>query len=151
MAVWDPFRELEALQRQIDRAFAGAGLDPPRTGRLAFLPGRGARQYPLVNLHDDGQNLYVEALAPGVEPDQLEVTVVGSTLTIAGQKPGGTDVAPERLHRNERAAGRFVRTVDLPAQVEADQVGAQYSHGLLLLTLPRAESAKPRRVTVQAS
>jgi HSP20 family protein len=151
MATLDPFRELEALRREVDRAFASAGLGPFRTGRLAFLPGRGARQYPLVNLHDDGENVYVEALAPGVRPDKFEVTVVGSTLTIAGEKPGSTDVAPERMHRTERAAGRFMRTVELPTQVEPDQVSAQYKHGLLLLTLPRAESARPRRVTVQAS
>ena len=151
MAALDPFRELEALRREIDRAFTSAGLGPFRAGGLAFLPGRGARQYPLVNLHDDGQNFYIEALAPGVEPDKLEVTVVGNTLTIAGQKPGPADLAPERIHRSERAAGRFVRTVELPTAVEPEQVSAEYKHGLLLLTLPRAESAKPRRVTVQAS
>ncbi len=151
MAVWDPFRELEVLRREIDRAFEGAGLAPSRTSRLAFLPGRAARQYPLVNLHDDGQNFYVEALAPGVAPDKFEVTVVGNTLTLAGQKLGLTDVAPEQLHRSERAAGRFMRTVELPTEVDPNQVSAQYRHGLLLLTLPRAESAKPRRVAVQAS
>lgn len=151
MAEWDPFRELEALRREIDRAFESVGLGPSRTSRLAFLPGRAARQYPLVNLHDDGQSFYVEALAPGVTPDRFEVTVVGNTLTIAGEKAGPPDVAPERLHRSERAAGRFMRTVELPAEVDPSKVSAQYRHGLLLLTLPRAEAAKPRRVTVQAS
>ena len=151
MGVWDPLRELETLRREIDRALTGAGVSPVTAGRLAFLPGRGARQYPLVNIHDDGQNTYVEALAPGVEPDKLEVTVVGNTLSIAGQKPGSAEVAAERVHRSERAAGRFVRTVELPAQADAQKVSAEYKNGLLLLTLPRAESAKPRRVTVQAT
>ncbi len=130
MAVWDPFSEFEALRREIDRA---------------------SRQYPLVNLHDDGTNLYVEALAPGVEPDKFEVTAVGNTLTIAGEKPGLKDVPQERLHRSERAAGRFVRTVELPADIDPDKIHAQYRHGLLLLTLPRAESARPRRIAVQAN
>ncbi len=151
MAVWDPFREFEELRREIDRAFEQVGLGPLPRWRLAFLPGRAARQYPLVNLHDDGTNLYVEALAPGVEPNRFEVTVVGTTLTIAGEKPGLKDVAPERIHRSERAAGRFVRTVELPVEVDPNGVSAQYRYGLLLLTLPRSESARPRRIAVQES
>jgi HSP20 family protein len=151
MAVWDPFREFEALRREIDRAFEQVGLGPFPRWRLAFLPGRAARQYPSVNLHDDGTNLYVEALAPGVEPGKFEVTVVGNTLTIAGEKVGLSNVPPERIHRSERAAGRFIRTVELPVEVDPNKVSAQYRNGLLLLTLPRAEAARPRRITVQAS
>lgn len=151
MAVWDPFREFEELRREIDRAFEQVGLGPLPRWRLAFLPGRAARQYPLVNVHDDGTNLYVEALAPGVEPSRFEVTVVGTTLTIAGEKPGLGDVAPERIHRSERAAGRFVRTVELPVEVDSNSVSAQYRNGLLLLTLPRSEAARPRRIAVQES
>jgi HSP20 family protein len=151
MTVWDPFREFDVLRREIDRAFQQAGLGALPRGRLAFLPGRAAREYPLVNLHDDGTNLYVEALAPGVEPDKFEVTAVGNTLTIAGEKPGLSGVAPERVHRSERAAGRFVRTVELPAPVEAGEITAQYQHGLLRLTLPRAQAARPRRISVQSA
>ena len=151
MAVSDPFREIEAFRREIDRVFGEIGLSPSgRPASLAFLPGRAARQYPLVNLHDDSDRFYVEALAPGVEPDKLEVTVVGNTLTLAGEKRGLAGVAPERIHRSERAAGRFVRTVELPAEVDASKVSAEYKQGLLLVTLPRAESARPRRVSVRA-
>ena len=148
MAVWDPFVELERLRQEFDRAASrsGSGRSP---GRFAFLPGRAARQYPLVNVADDGENFYVEALAPGVDPDQLEITVVQNRLTIAGEKRGAGDVAPERVHRVERAAGRFLRTVDLPVEVEADRVEAQYKNGLLKLTLPRAAASRPRRVTIQ--
>ena len=147
MAVWDPFGEFERLRQELDRAAGRFGVRSPR---LAFLPGRAARQYPLVNLYDDGTNFQLEALAPGVDPAALEVTVVQNRLTLSGEKRSAGDVAPERLHRVERAAGRFVRTIDLPAEVEADRVEAQYRNGLLTLTLPRAETAKPRRVTVQA-
>ena len=152
MAMWDPFGELDELRREIDRAFGDAGLRPPgRRRRQAFLPGRAARQYPLVNIYDDGSSFYVEALAPGLDPEQLEVTALAKTLTIAGEKPGLTGVSPERVHRSERAAGRFVRSVELPHEVDPDQVKAEYKNGLLLLTLPRAEAARPRRVTIQAS
>ena len=150
MPVWDPFREFEELRREIDRAFeqAGVGLFP--RWRLAFLPGRAARLYPLVNLSDDGETVTVEALAPGVDPEKFEVTVVGSTLTIGGEKVGLGDVPPERLHRSERAAGRFVRTLELPAEVDPAKVTAHYRNGVLLLTLPRAETVRPRRIAVQA-
>jgi HSP20 family protein len=148
MAVWDPFSEFDRLRQELERAAGRMGGRRPGQ-RLAFLPGRAARQYPLVNVHDDGENFYVEALAPGVDPGQLEITVVQNRVTISGEKRGPGDVPPERVHRVERAAGRFVRTVDLPVEVEADKVEAEYKNGLLKLTLPRAAATKPRRVTVQ--
>ena len=80
----------------------------------------------------------------------MQLSFSWNRLTLSGEKRSAGDVAPERLHRVERAAGRFVRTIDLPAEVDADRVEAQYRNGLLTLTLPRAETAKPRRVTVQA-
>jgi HSP20 family protein len=141
---------LERLRREIEQTF-GAEASAGRASRKAFLPGRAARQYPLVNLYDDGETFTVEALAPGVDPAQLDVTVVQNTLRIAGDKPGPVGVPPERIHRSERAAGRFVRTFELPTEVDADRVNAQYRNGLLLVSVPRAESARPRRVTVQAS
>ena len=150
MGMWDPFREAEALRRELDRALSEARGGSPGRTRQAFLPGRGARQYPLVNVSDDGERYYVEALAPGADPARLEVTVVRNTLTIAGEKVAPAGVPQERFHRSERAAGRFVRSVELPVEVEPSKVEAQYRNGLLLLTLPRAEATRPRQVTVQA-
>ena len=156
MAGADPFLALERVRRDLERAFGDVGDEAPagppagRAWRRAFLPGRAARLYPLVNLYDDGEAFTVEALAPGVDPAGLDVTVAGSTLTIAGEKPGPAGVPPERVHRSERAAGRFVRTVELPTEVDPDGVRARYRNGLLLVTVPRAASARPRRVAVQA-
>ncbi len=143
----DPFSALEALRREIELASVGARGRAPRQ---AFLPGRGARQYPLVNVYDDGERFVVEALAPGVDPTKLDVTIVRNTLTISGEKTRSAEVADERVHRTERAAGRFLRTVDLPAEVESGQVSAEYKNGLLVLTMPRAEAAQPRRVSIKA-
>jgi HSP20 family protein len=149
MAAWDPVSEMEALRREIDRAFNGYGGSRwARPGRVAFLPGLGARQYPLVNLHEDDANLYVEALAPGVDPKSLELSVVGSTLTVKGEKPGMAQVAAEAYHRNERAAGRFIRNIELPTEVSRDAVKADYRNGLLLITLPKSEAAKPRQIPI---
>lgn len=147
---FNPMRDFDALRREIERTFERAGTGTTPRWRYAFLPGRGARQYPLVNLYDDGENVYVEALAPGVQPDDFEITVVKNSLTIGGEKPGLRDIPQERIHRTERAAGRFMRSVELPTEVDPDKINAEYRKGLLMLTLPRAESARPRRVQVQA-
>jgi HSP20 family protein len=149
MAMWDPFAEMEALRREIDRAFNGYGAGRwPRASRVAFLPGLGARQYPLVNLHEDQENVYVEALAPGVDPKSLELAVVGDTLTIKGEKAGLAQVAAEAYHRSERAAGRFVRNIELSFAVNREAVKADYRNGLLLITLPKSEAAKPRQIPI---
>lgn len=149
MALQDAFAELESLRREIDRAFNGHGGSRwVRPGGVAFLPGLGARQYPLVNIHEDDANLYVEALAPGVDPKSLELSVVGSTLTVKGEKPGLAQVAAEAYHRNERAAGRFIRNIELPAEMSRDAVKADYRNGLLLITLPKSEAAKPRQIPI---
>jgi HSP20 family protein len=149
MSVWDPFSELDRIRRELERTSQELGVRPGGA-RPAFLPGRAACQYPVVNVYDDAENIYVEALAPGIDPNQMEITFDRNTLTIAGEKIGVAAVAPERVHRNERAAGRFVRTVQLTADVDPDKITADYKHGLLALTLPRAEAAKPRRIQLQA-
>jgi HSP20 family protein len=147
-----PIVDLDALRREIDRTFEEFWPDrSPRTWRGAFLPGRAARQYPLVNLTEDDGNLYVEALAPGVDPKALDLSVVHGTLTIKGEKPGLAQVSAEAYHRNERAAGRFVRTIELPAEVEGAKVHADYRNGLLLVTLPKSEKAKPKQIPISVA
>ena len=148
MPVWDAFAEMEALRREMERRFTDAGPGYGRAPRVAFLPGRGARQYPLVNVSEDEQNVYVEALAPGVDPKSLDLSVMEGGLTIKGEKLGLAQVSAEAYHRNERAAGRFVRTVELPVEVDAGKVSADYRNGLLLVTLPKAEAARPRQVPI---
>ncbi len=147
-----PIVDLDALRREIDRTFEEFWSDrPPRTWRGAFLPGRAARQYPLVNLTEDEGNLYVEALAPGVDPRTLDLSVVQGTLTIKGEKPGLAQVSAEAYHRNERAAGRFVRTIELPAEVDPAKIHADYRNGLLLVTLPKSEKAKPKQISISVA
>jgi HSP20 family protein len=140
---------MDALRRDIAQAFGTAGGAHEPFARGAFLPGRAARRYPLMNLSEDRDHVYVEALAPGVEVDSLALTVIGNVLSISGEKRRTPDtIPPEAFHRNERAAGKFVRTVDLPVEVDADQVTAAYQHGLLLVTLAKAAAAKPKQIPV---
>jgi HSP20 family protein len=150
MATWDPFDGIELLRREIDQAFERAGPQLPPVFRTAFLPGRAAREYPLINLYDNKEAVYLEALAPGADPASLNISVSGDTLTLSGEKRrSAADVKPEAFHREERAAGKFVRNIQLPVEIDDGKVKAEYKNGLLLVTLPKAEEAKPRQVSVQ--
>lgn len=145
MPGWDPFSDIARIQRELDRVAAG---QPGRGWQAAFLPARGARAYPLTNVSEDADNVYVEALAPGIDPENLNLTVVRNTLTVAGEKLAPKDVNAEAFHRSERAAGKFVRSIDLPVDVDSSRVTARYADGLLQITLPKAEAAKPRQIKV---
>ena len=151
MASYDPFGEMEALRREIDRTFEEFwGGRQPRGNRQAFLPGRASRRYPLVNLYEDKENFYVEALAPGVDAASLELTMDNGVLTITGEKQGPKDVREESFHRSERAAGKFARRVELGGTVNTDSINADYRNGVLMITLPKAPEAKPRQIAVNA-
>jgi len=150
---WDLFREMDDLRREMDRAFRNVGLggwlSSPVT-RFAFLPGEAARVYPLLNVNEDEHNVYVEALAPGLDPDSLSIHVVQGQLNISGEKPAlDGNVPREAYHRNERAAGRFVRSITLPVDVDQGKTKAEYKNGLLLVTLPKSEAAKPKQIAVK--
>jgi HSP20 family protein len=152
MAEWNPWQTLEALRREIERVYDENGARSEPSFRAAFLPGRAARRYPLINLYEDKEAVYVEALAPGVDPSTLDIHVQGNTLSIAGEKRRvAGDVKPEAFHRSERATGKFVRHIQLPVEVDEHRVQADYQHGLLNVTLPKAEKAKPKQITVQIS
>jgi len=149
--MWDPFTELDDLRREINRSFSRFGLDDWAFpfSRFSFLPGRAARAYPLINLSEDADRFYIEALAPGVDSKSLEVSVQDHELRIAGEKKGSDGVKPDAWHRAERAAGRFVRTISLPTEVDASKIEAHYRDGLLEIVLPKAEAAKPKMIDVK--
>jgi len=152
MADWNPWHSLEALRRELDRVFDEHGQRREPFAHTAFLPGRAARRYPLINLSEDHDAVYIEALAPGVDPSTLHLSVVGNTLSIEGEKRRvAGDVQPEAFHRSERATGTFVRHIQLPVEVDANNVQAEYTHGLLHITLPKAEKAKPKQIAIQIS
>ena len=152
MAEWSPWQTLEALRREIDRVFDDNGSRSEPFFRTAFLPGRAARRYPLINLYEDTEAVYVEALAPGIDPSSLHLYVQGNSLSMTGEKRRvAGDVKPEAFHRSERATGKFVRHIELPVEVDENKVQADYKHGLLNVTLPKAEKAKPKQITVQVA
>jgi HSP20 family protein len=128
----------------MDRVFGPTGFDAPPP-----LPN--ATAYPPLNVWEDDDNFYVEAELPGLKPDAIDVSVTeGDQLTIAGARAPAAPAGGAWL-RQECGYGRFSRTVTLPAEVDADAVAAAYDAGVLTLTLPKLEQAKPKRIAVKAA
>lgn len=146
MAMLDLFREMENLRREIDDAFRGFGRGV--VYEPSFLPGLGAGRYPQINLREDNDSVYVEALIPGIEAKDLELTVMRNTLTLSGERR--ETEGNVTWHRNERGSGKFLRTIELPVEVDADRVMAECRNGVLTITLPKAEAARPKKISVQA-
>lgn len=148
MATWNIYREMENLRREIDeafRGFGGRGLFGP-----AFQAGKGFRRQPPVNLYGDADHLYVEVPVPGIAPDKLDLTVQENVLTVSGERAAVED-KDRTWHRREREAGKFVRTLELPVDVDAEHVKAACNNGLLTITLPKAAAARPRKITIEAA
>lgn len=147
MASWDLFREMEGLHREMDNLFRGLGLG--RTLEPSFTTAIGGRSYPRINLREDAGNVYVEALLPGVDAKALEMTALRNTLALAGERKNGIENVSWR--RRERGVGRFLRTIDIPVDIDTEGVKADYRDGVLTVTMPKAETARPKRIEIKAA
>jgi HSP20 family protein len=103
---------------------------------------------PRLNVWSSPEAARVTVQLPGVDPAEIDLSLEGTSLTLRGEREAVELGDNESLHRRERASGRFSRTVELPFEVESDAVSARYEHGVLEVTLPRAESHKPRKIAV---
>lgn len=148
MSIWNFMKEMNQFQTQLkELTQANAFGSWPR---VAFLPGLSGRHFPLLNLSSDDENIVVEALAPGLAADSLKVSAIRDKLTIAGEK-ANSGVADEKYHRNERSAGKFTRTIEMPTPIQPDKVSAEYTNGIIKIVLPKAEESKPRQIDIKIS
>ena len=138
-----PFEELERMRRQMDWLTEGF------TGRLYREPIAGV--FPLMNVTEDNDNYYIRAELPGIKADELDISVTGNTLSIAGERNITPDNENAKYHRREREAGKFSRIISLPTQIDTGKVEASSSNGVLKVVLPKAEAAKPKQITVKVS
>jgi HSP20 family protein len=141
---WQPLLQdqFNRLQQEMNRVFDELNWDG---GPPAF-----SVAYPALNVWEDDSNVYVEAELPGMTQDQLHIYVTqGDQLTIKGERTAG-EPRQGTWHRQERGFGKFQRVVTLPVPVDADKVEAKLENGVLLLTLPKAETARPRRIAVKS-
>lgn len=149
MATWDVFRELDNLRREIDDAFRGAGFSRPFGP--TFLSPVTTRRFPLVNFSEDDGHVYVQALVPGVDARELELSVLRNTLTISGERKAFEMKPGQIIHRSELGSGKFARTLELPVDIDPNNISAQCKDGVMLITLAKAEHAKPRKVEIKLS
>lgn len=138
-------QSIDRLRGEMDRLFENlaGGLAP-----WTDLVGGGG--FPALNVCEDDRNLYVEAEVPGLKMEDLEILVSGGELTIKGDRKGmgEPDVT---YHRRERGTGQFTRVIRLAVPVDAEKVEAALQAGVLTVTLPKAESARMRRIEVKSS
>jgi HSP20 family protein len=132
---WSPWQELQRLQSEMNRIFQDT--HQPASG-----------EFPAVDVWIGEHGLRMRAQVPGIDPKDVEVTVVGETLTIKGSREQDELREGETLHRQERGSGKFLRTFELPFPVESDEVRASLRNGVLELELPRAAAQRPRRITI---
>jgi HSP20 family protein len=135
--VTDPLREMQRLQREMNRVFSGVGQNL-------------SQEVPPINAWIGEGDVILAAELPGVDPTKVDISVVGDTLTISGSSEVETLQEGESYHRQERNRGGFSRTIQLPFHVEAGKVEAKYEKGILRITLPRAEADKPRKISVKS-
>jgi HSP20 family protein len=139
---WDPLRDLLTMRDAMDRLFDTAWPTPS----AAWSPAWNLA----LDVAEGADEFVVKATVPGIDPDDLEVTYNDRTLTIKGEvKAEKKDEQANYLLR-ERRYGSFTRSVTLPAAIKADAIEASYEAGILTLRLPKAEEARPRRITVHA-
>jgi HSP20 family protein len=105
--------------------------------------------FPPLNVTQDEDNVFVRAEIPGINPEQLAISVLRNRLSIAGKREIQLEQGKVAYHRRERPEGSFSRALTLPVEIDAERVEARYADGILTLTLPKAEAAKPRQIAVR--
>jgi HSP20 family protein len=139
---WFPFFDVSKTLEEMDRVFAGIG----RPLGLRSVP-RGT--FPAINVYEQGDAVVVTAEVPGVKPDELELTVLGDSVALKGERREELS-NNTRLYRRERAGGAFSRTVTLPASIDPDSVRAEYRDGILRIHMAKAEQAKARKIEIKS-
>ena len=136
-SIW---QEMDQLQREMNRLF-----DTSSKGRVVNSP-----TYPAINIwtNEDGQ--LISAEMPGVHPDDIDIDVTGDALSISGERKPDEVAEDARYHRRERTYGSFSRTIQLPFMVDTNKVEASFKNGVLMVSLPRAEADKPKKITIKS-
>ena len=131
----------DRLQRALNETLGG--LD------WQYRDSAAASWVPPVDVFEEADTIRITAEIPGVRPDDIQISLEGNLLTVRGTKQQEAEEKTERVHRYERTYGAFERSFTLPSSVEPKDIRANYDHGVLTLTLPKSEKAKPRQIEVK--
>ena len=142
---WNPAREMMSLRNEFDRLFENF-LDLPQ-----LQENRGLDWGLALDVAENDQAYTIKASVPGVNPDDIDITLSDNVLTIKGEFKEEKNVEEEKYHLRERRFGSFGRSLTLPVAVNSEAVEANYDNGILTLTVPKAEEVKPKRITIKAN
>ncbi|HUD48198.1 MAG TPA: Hsp20/alpha crystallin family protein [Candidatus Baltobacteraceae bacterium] len=146
---FSPVRRITSLRDEVDNLFnlafgrlTGFSAEPERASQ--FLEG----WFPAVDVYEDKDNLLVRAELPGMKKEDIEISLHEGALTLSGERKGQELQEGAETYRSERRLGRFHRTISLPCSVVGDKIKATYTDGILTVSLPKAEEAKPKQIPV---
>ena len=143
---WEPFRDLVSLRERMDRLFDDFSRGwPTEEGLTTGL------WNPPVDVYETKESIVLKADLPEVSKDDVDISVQGNTLTIHGERKREKEVKEKDFYRMERSYGAFSRSFTLPGSVDADKIEADFSAGVLQLTLPKREESKPKQIKVKVS
>ena len=137
---WD---EMDRLRKEINLLTEGL------LGRQFMESSAGV--FPLMNVTEDTNNFYIRAELPGMKAEDLDISVTGGSFSISGERKIEEEKENIKYHRRERESGKFSRIVNLPSQIDTEKVEANMVNGVLKVTLPKSEAAKPKQITVKGS
>ena len=134
----DIFSEMDRLRRDMNNLFTNYGQSA------------GSSTFPLMNVYDGKDNVLVTAELPGLAKDQVKITFSDGVLTLSGELKPLEAAKGMTVIRSERSEGEFEKTFRIPTKVRQDAINATFSNGILTITLPKAEEAKPKTIAIEA-
>jgi len=143
---WEPLRDLVAAQRDFGRLFReafGSQLGETELSTRSWAPP--------VDIYETPDAIVLKADLPGVDPKDVEVRVEDNTLYLKGERKFAKEVNEQNYHRVERSYGSFARSFALPNSISADKVTAEFKDGLLIVTMPKREEAKPKTIKIDVT
>jgi HSP20 family protein len=143
---WEPFRELNTLQSEMNRLFDSV-FDTPRTGNGGAL----RRWMPAMDLVETADHFVLRADLPGLGEDDVKIELEDGTLTVSGERKAEHEERGEGYYRVERGSGSFSRSLSLPKGVDPEGVTASFDRGVLEVRVPKPEERKPRRIEIAGS
>lgn len=141
---WNPMRDLLGWRTNLDSVFDDFFYPGRRTAEKEGL----WNWNPVVDIYEEQDNIVVKAEIPGVRKEDISVDVKDGVLTLKGERSVDNEAKEEKYYRRERIYGRFQRAFTLPTEVDPDNVKAEFTDGVLKITVPKPESRKPRQITV---
>lgn len=145
---WDPFKEMEEMNRRLSSIF---GLAPARTANGQEETMTVAQWSPLVDITEDEHEYLIKAELPEVKKEDVKVTVENGTLTITGERKFEKEEKSKKYHRIERSYGSFVRSFSVPDDADDSKVNAEFKDGVLKVRLVKSEKAKPKSIEVKVA